>query len=187
MQSAHSSMLDRFQYPVLTKTTMLNFSSLNTIKDEVKANTASIHLDLGGGMHGHLGAVSTVPEYALVLPVPYVEPVNPPPLVIPPGTTQHIANGMRADHKEACNRFKEVVNLKQSIYHQLTQAIPAAYIRGYRNCHSNAIQVPIPYLFTSLMTNYGRVTKDELDKEAQDLKAKVFDITEPLVVMYKNN
>ena len=87
-----SSLLEKFDYPVLTKTQTLDYASLKTIKDEVKANSASIHSDLGGGHHGHLGSVIHPAEYALVSPVPYVAPVNPPPLVIPPGTTQHIAN-----------------------------------------------------------------------------------------------
>ena len=76
-------MLKKFQYPVLTKAQTLNFSSLKTIKDKIKANASSIHSELGGGMHGHLGAVTTPAEYAHVSPTPYVEPVNPPPLVVP--------------------------------------------------------------------------------------------------------
>ena len=61
--------------------------------------------DLGGGAHGHLGLVLVPAEYAAVSPVPYVRPVHPGALIIPPGTAQHEAHRLCDDHKEAIKLF----------------------------------------------------------------------------------
>ena len=183
MAATESTFMNKFDFPVLTKDHTLNFTALKTIKDEVKANALSIHSDLGGGTFGYLGLVLTAAEYALVSPVPFVRHVNPPPLFIPPGTLQHVANGMRADRKEARQLFKEMTNLEQTLIHQLTQAIPSAYLRSFRNRHSNSIQTTLPVLFASLFRTYGKIPENELQSAEQTLRAKVYDITEPLVVM----
>ena len=44
------SVEDKFEYPVLTKVIgTLKYSSLKTIKDELKTNAACIHSELRGG------------------------------------------------------------------------------------------------------------------------------------------
>ena len=49
------SIEDKFEFPVLTKVHgPLKYPALKIIKDEIKANTASIHSKLGGGQNGHL-------------------------------------------------------------------------------------------------------------------------------------
>ena len=88
--------------------------------------------------------------------------VNPPALVIPPGTTQHIPNGLRADHKEARSLIQEMVKLRQTFTQQLTQAITSTYLRFFRNRHSNSITTPIPDILHQLFTTYGKITEDEL-------------------------
>ena len=56
-----------FAHPVLTKiTSKPTYSSLKILKDELKANAASVPSDLGGGKHGHLGLVLKDDEYKLV-------------------------------------------------------------------------------------------------------------------------
>ena len=53
------------------------YESLKKLKDELKANCASVQSNLGGGMHGHLWLAITPAEQALVSPIPYVCPVDP--------------------------------------------------------------------------------------------------------------
>ena len=78
-----------FEYPVLTKVTgKPDYESLNTIKNQLKANAGKVQCELGGGNNGHLGLVLTDVEYALVSPlVPYVRPGHPG-AVCPVGTMQ---------------------------------------------------------------------------------------------------
>ncbi len=68
------------------------FESLRTLQRELLINAQCIHSDLGGGTHGHLGLVISPREYALRSNAAYHQPAHPSPLVIAPGTTQHMTN-----------------------------------------------------------------------------------------------
>ena len=77
------------------------FQILKGLKDELRANAASVHSNLGRGLYGHLGLVLSPAEYANVSIQPYVHPPPLPTLVIAPATPVHVALRMREDHKEA--------------------------------------------------------------------------------------
>ena len=73
-----------FEYPVLTPIQgQPTYAAMKVIKDEMKANLASVPKDLGGGANGHLGLMLTQAEYANVSLIQYVRPVHPGALVIP--------------------------------------------------------------------------------------------------------
>ena len=48
------------------------YSSLKTLKQEIKVNASRVTLDLGGGAHGHLGLILAPTEYASISSTPYV-------------------------------------------------------------------------------------------------------------------
>lgn len=58
------------------------------------------------------------------------------------------------------------------------------YLKGLRNKHSNAIEKPITEIPSHLFTNYGRMKEEQLLDEESKLQAKVFDLTEPLILMF---
>ena len=90
-----------FEYATLTKIHGIpTYEPLRQIKNEMKANAASLSCDLGGGAHGHLGLMLSPPEYTNVSVTPYVRPVHPGTLVIPAGTSNHEATRLTHDHKE---------------------------------------------------------------------------------------
>ena len=71
------------------------YSSLHTLCIQLKANAMSVHSNLGGGRHGHLGLLLTNQAYALLSLIPYVRPPYPPTPIYPPFIThQQIANIM---------------------------------------------------------------------------------------------
>ena len=94
-----------FEYPTLTKISgQPNYELLKSIKDELKANAASVPSNLGGGSNGHLGLVLSDVEYLTVSPIAYIRPTHPGPLVIPagpPAVPQYLRTEMREDHKKA--------------------------------------------------------------------------------------
>lgn len=57
------------------------------------------------------------------------------------------------------------------------------FLKLFQNHHSNAIDVSIPVLLSTLIDTYRRVSEDALQDEANLLRTKVFDIIEPLVIM----
>lgn len=92
---------DRFEYPVLTQVSgSINFKNLNQLKNKLKTNASSIQSDLGGGLNGHLGMITTAIEYTSVDVTLYTRHVNPPPLVILRSTQQYKVNRWREEHKE---------------------------------------------------------------------------------------
>ena len=79
-----------FEYPVLTKIHGIPiYEALRRIKDEMKANAASVPCDLGGGAYGHLGLILTEVGYTKIAVTPYVRPIHPVILNIVPGTVQY--------------------------------------------------------------------------------------------------
>ena len=138
----------------------------------------------GGGANGHLGLVLTPTEYANVSAVNYVRPVHPGALVIPGGTTQHEANRLRDDHKEAVRLYREVVHVEKALIKQLGQALPEAYLKSFRNVNTNSITTPLPTILAHLFNIYGAIEPEELYDLEQNIRAKVYDICEPLVIMF---
>ena len=176
---------NKFEYPILTKVHgILDYASLKIIKDELKSNATSIHSNLGGGANGHLGLIMDPIEYVLLLQIPYTRPLHPTPLIIVPGTTQHESNRLRDDHKEALRLFREMTALEKCLLKLLSQAIPAPYLKPFRNHNSNAIDANIPTILTTLFQTYGIVPEEQLLQEEASLRAKVFEITEPLIILY---
>ena len=143
-----------FEFPELNKIHgEPSYTKLREIKDQIKAITSSVSIELGGGAHGHLELVLTKGEYENITATPYVRPENPGPLTIPALTAQHAENRMREDHKALIRVFREVKDLQKSITKQIIKAIELSYVKNLRNRNTNTIQADVPnvlaYLFTT--------------------------------------
>ena len=53
------------------------YQTLKELKDQLKANAASIPTTLGGGNHGYLGLILSPAAYATISPTAFVEPAYP--------------------------------------------------------------------------------------------------------------
>ena len=146
----------------------------------IKANAAKVPSDLGGGLFGHLGLVMTAIAYARVSAVPYVRPLMPAPLVIPPGTAQHAATRMREEWKEEKALFRETVDLETALKRQIIEAIDPTFIDDRRNPITNSITEPIADLLAYLFQRYGNVTPLTLDKAAKKVKNVTYLLTDPI-------
>ena len=159
-----------FEYPVLTKITgQPTFDALRTVKNELKANAASVPSDLGRGANGHLGLVLTPAEYVNISPNPYVRPVHPGPLVLPAGLPNYQQQIQRELHQENIRIFQEAENVHNTLLKQLSQALPEYYLKGFCDPHSNTFTTPLSQILTSLFTNYGVITPEELRTKEEKL------------------
>ena len=173
-----------FEFPVLTKITgRPQYSNLKTIKDELKANAGKVQCDLGGGNNGHLGLLLKPAEYTHVNPTAYVRPVHPG-VVIPIGGSQIENTNLRAAYNEELRLFREANAVEEALTKQLSDALPPHYLKKYRNVHSNKISSPIRDILDELFTTYGAITDEELSERENTLRARIFDITHPLVELY---
>ena len=105
-------------------------------------------------------------------------------LNIPLGTKAHESLRLREEYKEKKRLFVQVIDLEKALLRLMSQAVPSMYLKPFRNRHSNAIESTIPDLLSHLLSTYGNVQEDDLLRAEATLRARVFDITEPLVVMY---
>ena len=186
MTSSSSKFNFVFEYSILTKALgPLDFRTLKTIKDELKTNAACIDSDLGGGAHGHLGLILDSVEYDKVATgTPYIRHTMPAAISFANNTPQHEVTRRRDDFKEEKRLFKEMIALEKSLLQQLSNALPTMYLKRFRSKDSNAIDKPISFIMSHLFLNYGSVTEEQLLDEEAKLRAKVFDLTEPLILMY---
>jgi len=72
-----------------------------TWRRQLTANASQVPCNLGGGRFGYAGLVFTAQEYARISDVPFVRPVHPAALVVPPTATQHQSNTLRDAYQEA--------------------------------------------------------------------------------------
>ena len=176
---------DRFEFPILTKIMgNLNYPVLKKLKDEVKADASAIYSELGGGGNGHLGLVTNATEYASVNTIAYTRHVQPTRPTITSAMLPHTVQKKLDEYKENKEAFKEMTNLEKALLNIISQAVPEMYLKPYRNEHSNAITTPIPDIFNDLMAIYGVVPEDDLVAAESALRARVFDIAQPLVIIY---
>jgi hypothetical protein len=77
-----------FEHPDLTKIIGIpTYDTLHKLNQEIKSNATSVHSNLGGGQHGHLGLVISPIAYAFLSDTPYQHLVLPADLDIPISTT----------------------------------------------------------------------------------------------------
>ena len=83
--------------------------TLKVLLHEFMANSQTVQSNLGGGTNGHLGLILQSTKYAIIAPgTPYIRPVFPGPLVIPPATTNIQAQMISKQHR------KELANILES-------------------------------------------------------------------------
>ena len=77
------------------------YQTLKELKDQLKANAASIPTTLGGGNHGYLGLILSPAAYATISPTAFTEPAYPgqhP--TIPAGTNAATTSAIIRRHTE---------------------------------------------------------------------------------------
>ena len=77
------------------------YESLELLIKQLKANARSVHSNLGGGQHGHLGLVISPATYNHISAVPFMKPLFPgAQVLIPPGATQHLTRTIHIQFEE---------------------------------------------------------------------------------------
>jgi hypothetical protein len=170
-----------FEFPTLTSIHgEPTYESLKTLQEELKANAQAVYSSLGGGAHGHLGLVLAPAQYALLSNVPFERPVHPGPLVIPPGTTNHMSTTMKEQHNEQVRMFREVMGVEKALRQQIVAAVEGDFLAALRNRHSNAITDSISDVLAYLFNTYGKVNPQMLSDEEDRVKQTVYDPKLPI-------
>ena len=131
-----------------------------------------------------MGIICTAAEYMLVCGVPYVLPVHPGVLIIPAGTPQHAAVGLRKDHKLNLRIFRESIDVQKALIKQIVQAIEPKYLNSLRNRTTNTINISVQDILAHLMTRYGIVEDDTLGEKELQVREMLYDLLDPLVTLF---
>ena len=174
-----------FEFQVLTKIVgKPTNKALRKIKKELAANGTSVTCDLGGGAHGHLGLVLDPTEYTDVSSVSYAFPAHPGSLDLTDVSTQYVRLERREDHCEQLILFREATNVRAAMLKQLAVAIPEMYIKRFRNKYTHALDGDIYAILNYLLKTYGKVTSEQVQEMEDTLRGRVFDITEPIILLF---
>jgi hypothetical protein len=173
-----------FQYPELTPIHgEPTYESLQTIKDQLKTNATGVVASIGGGAHGHLGAVLTAEEYSRISQVPYVAP-DFPVLTLPPSPTGPVISQLTRQFTEDMRCYREALDIRKALIKQIVAAIEPRYLKTLRNTDTHSITQDVPTVLTYLFNRYGKVTPDKLNEKEQEVRAFVYNLQDPLVLLF---
>jgi hypothetical protein len=174
-----------FEFPTLTKVHgEPTYESLQEIKDEIKANAASVESLLGGGLNGHLGLVLTPQEYTRVNAEPYIKPDHPGILNIPQNATAPVALRMKTQFEESKRLWREAVDIERAIIKQIVKAVEPKFLKSLRNTTTNVITKSIPEILQYLFRKFGAIDSEQLMTEERTVRDIVYNLQDPLVILY---
>ena len=105
-----------FPTPITTITGEPNYESLKTLKDQLKANAASIPTTLGGGNHGYLGLILSPAAYATIAATQFVEPIYPGQHPnVPADTSAANTSTIVRRHTEDLRQWREFKNVNTEV------------------------------------------------------------------------
>lgn len=174
-----------FEYPTVTRIHgQPTYETLQRLYNELKSNAGSIPSSLGGGANGHLGLILDPRQYATISQYPYVRPMFPGPLYVPPNIPQQMAIMLQNQHKEHVRVFREVQGVENALRQQITSAIEKDYLAALRNRATNSITIPIHEIIKYLFMTYGKITPTKLQEKEVKVKQIVYDPTTPIDVIF---
>ena len=174
-----------FEHPTLTKIHgEPTFEGIRTIHQELMINAQTVHSDLGGGANGHLGLVLSPRRYALLSNAEYNRPIHPGQLVIPPGTTLHMARTMRDQHTERSRVFREMIGVENALKQQIVAAVEPQYLQAMRDPVTGKLKGTIAEMIKHLLDVYGQVTPQTLFEQEQKVQQMIYDPQHPIDGVY---
>ena len=151
-----------------------NYEGLKNLKDQLKANAASIPTTLGGGTHGYLGLILSPAAYATIADPQFIEPIY-------PGQHPNVSAGASAAntststivrrHTEDLRQWREFKNVNTALKNQLLSALDDIYIRALKDRHVGYMNQSIRSILQHLFDNYGNITPLELEDNDMKMRA----------------
>ena len=171
--------LEGINYTIMDPHSQPNACSCNQMRKDLDAYLLSIPTTLGGGHHGHLALHMTPVQYAALPgnPQAFVVPQDPAPLQLPANTgsaTIATCKTQWKQQKEEYTKYQEV----QCTGNLLLQTIvPPHCLKAI--AHDITGLDTIFQLYDHVITNYGTMTKDDLNSNKEDM-AKPWDTSHPV-------
>jgi len=179
-----TSVTSSFPYPTITPVAALpqapTYQTLKRLQLELNANAISVHSNRGNGLLGHL--ILTDPD--ATLDAPFVVPLNPGILDIPPNQTQEQIRVLRDTHTLAKDDFNTYHATDKALKAQLLSACPATYLKDLEDPATGFALVTTRQLLTHLWTHYGRITPSDLNRNVKALLSLTWNTIDPITQLY---
>ena len=161
-----------FPTPITKITGEPNYEGLKNLKDQLKANAASIPTTLGGGTHGYLGLILSPAAYATIAATQFIEPIYPGQHPnIPAGTNAANTSTIVRRHTEDLRQWREFKNVNTVLKNQLLSALDDIYIRALKDCHVSYTNQTIRSILQHLFDNYSNITPLKLEDNNMKMRA----------------
>ena len=153
-----------FPTPITKITGEPNYESLKHLKDQLKANAASIPTTLGGGNHGNLGVILSPATYTTIAATQFVELIYPGQHPnIPAGSSAVNISTIVRFHTEDLHKWRKFKNINTALKNQLLTSIDDIYVRALKDRHVGYMNQSIRTIMQHLFNNYGNITPLELE------------------------
>ena len=153
-----------FPTPITKITGEPNYESLKNLKDQLKANAASIPTTLGGGNHGYLGLILSPATYATIAANQFIEPIYPGQHPnVPAGTNAANTSTIVCRHTEDLCQWREFKNVNTALKNQLLSALDDIYVHALKDRHVGYMNQSICTILAHLLNNYGNITPLEFE------------------------
>ena len=161
-----------FPTPITKITGEPNYESLKHLKDQLKANAASIPTTLGGGNHGYLGLILSPAAYTTITATQFVEPIYPGQHPnVPASTSTANTSTIIRHHTDDLRQWCEFKNVNTTLKNQLLTAIDDIYVCALKDCHVGYMNQSIRTILQHLFDNYGNITPLELEDNDTKMRA----------------
>jgi hypothetical protein len=170
-----------FPKPDLTRIIGIpTYEALHQMQLELKTNALSVHSNLGGAQHGHLGLLMTAAQYALVSDTPYERPEHPGVLHIPHNATRVASDALKHTYDENLRVFHEVRGVEQALIQQIVTAVEEQYIIAMKNRDTGQFTGDIRQIFTYLQNTYGKISPSQLSQFEKEISEMHYDPVTPV-------
>jgi hypothetical protein len=158
--------------PIATSRNRPTYASIKLAQSELNGNAASVHTNLGGGLHGHLALTIPSAKYlTLSNNTAFVPPVNPPPNPVHvAGATAITVNEDNRQHLQQQKDFKTYHDVDKALRNQIIASLPDLYIRAVKDDTTGYGNVTSLTMLDHLWKTYGTITQPELKENEKRMQ-----------------
>ena len=139
-----------------------NYADLQSIYNQIKANSASVPITLGGSRHGHLGLATDTVTYSRITPNNnYLCPTHPAPFGVNNGTAAQIIEGILKNNI-AITTFHKENHIERTTINQVQVDLDESVLIPKINKDIGVLDYNIINLMKYLFNSYGNIYNQKL-------------------------
>ena len=157
------------------------FDKLHQLLRWMKANACSVPCTLGGGANGYVGMLVSNVSYATLAPrTPFIVPVHPGVLQVPPNSTQYQIALAKSQHDESVRVYREYTLMQRALISQLVSSIDEIYLSGMRNRITGQLPGDIRAIMLNLFAIYGKIRPEYILERKTEVETLTFNLSDPI-------